>query len=60
MTLDTIRQQMREALIADDASVDRLIAAAALDDATRAAITTSAVRLVEKTGGKSGRYRAED
>ncbi len=48
MTLETIRQTMREALIADDAAVDRLIAAAALDAAAREAITTDAVRLVEK------------
>jgi RHH-type proline utilization regulon transcriptional repressor/proline dehydrogenase/delta 1-pyrroline-5-carboxylate dehydrogenase len=48
MPLDTTRQQMRESLIADAAAVDRLIAAAALDEATRAAITANAVRLVEK------------
>ena len=39
MSLDTIRQQMREALIADEADIDRLIAAAALEDAARASIT---------------------
>src|ERR1043165_3953365 len=48
MTLDTIRQQMREALIADEAAIDRLIAAAALDDSSRQAITADAVKLVEK------------
>src|ERR1043165_3246214 len=48
MPLDTIRQEMRESLIADDAAVDRLIAVAALDDGTRATITANAVRLVEK------------
>jgi RHH-type proline utilization regulon transcriptional repressor/proline dehydrogenase/delta 1-pyrroline-5-carboxylate dehydrogenase len=48
MTLETIRQSMREALITDDAAVERVIAAAALDDGTREAITADAVRLVEK------------
>ncbi|MEO7223321.1 MAG: proline dehydrogenase family protein, partial [Devosia sp.] len=48
MTLETIRQSMREALITDDAAVERVIAGAALDDRTRQTITADAVRLVEK------------
>ena len=56
MSLDTIRQQMRQALIADEAAVDRLIAAAALDAGARQAITANAVKLVEKvrTGLSTG------
>jgi RHH-type proline utilization regulon transcriptional repressor/proline dehydrogenase/delta 1-pyrroline-5-carboxylate dehydrogenase len=48
MSLDAIRQSMREALIADDAAVERLITAAALDDEARRSIEADAVRLVEK------------
>jgi len=48
MTLDNIRQSMREALIANDAAVERVIADAALDDSVRQAIAAEAVRLVEK------------
>ncbi|MEO7223827.1 MAG: bifunctional proline dehydrogenase/L-glutamate gamma-semialdehyde dehydrogenase, partial [Devosia sp.] len=56
MTLDAIRHQMREALVADDSAVERLIVAANLDDNSRAAITADAVQLVEKvrTGLSTG------
>ncbi len=48
MSLEIIRQEMREALTADAAAIDRLVAAAGLDDGARQAITADAVRLVEK------------
>ena len=48
MSLEQIRQSMREALIADRAAIERLIDAAALDEAARAAISAQAVDLIEK------------
>ena len=48
MSLEIIRQEMREALTVDAAAIDRLVAAAGLDDGARQAITADAVRLVEK------------
>ena len=48
MSLEQIRQSMREALIADPAAVARLMAAAALDESARAAIGKQAIGLVEK------------
>src|SRR5687768_5777310 len=48
MSLEQIRQSMREALVADRAAIERLIAYAALDDAARASIGKDAERLVEK------------
>ncbi|HZY68966.1 MAG TPA: proline dehydrogenase family protein, partial [Devosia sp.] len=51
MTLESIRQSMREALIADESAVERVIAAARFDEGTRMAVTADAVRLVEKVRG---------
>ncbi len=48
MTLDTIRQSMRAAIVADEAAAGRVVAAAGLDEAARQKITAEAVRLVEK------------
>ncbi len=48
MTLEAIRQKMREALIVDQAAIDELIAAAALDEKARRAIAGDALKLVEK------------
>jgi RHH-type proline utilization regulon transcriptional repressor/proline dehydrogenase/delta 1-pyrroline-5-carboxylate dehydrogenase len=52
--LDEIRQEMRQAAYADEAgAIDRLTAAAGLDDTARARITREAARLVEKVRGEA-------